>query len=150
MPVTTPEQAKGRQGPPDSDSGAENRFDPKTRRRLSGPALRSFFNIAARWQLSNREQQRLLGCPAESTFFNWKAGKYGTLSFDQLERISLLLGTYKALHIIFADAVIADNWIRQANINPLFGGASALGRMLSGSINDLYAVRRYLDAWRGG
>jgi hypothetical protein len=30
-----------------------------------------------------------------------------------------------------------------------FGGKSPLERALSGSVNDLYVLRRYIDAWRG-
>ena len=32
----------------------------------------------------------------------------------------------------------------------LFGGKSALERMLAGNVADLLAVRQYLDAQRGG
>jgi hypothetical protein len=40
-------------------------------------------------------------------------------------------------------------WLTSANQDLPFGGRRPLGRMLRGSIDDLYAVRRYLDAWRG-
>jgi len=43
----------------------------------------------------------------------------------------------------------ADEWIRQPNNAPLFGGRSALERMLSGQVADLYVVRQYLDSERG-
>jgi hypothetical protein len=33
---------------------------------------------------------------------------------------------------------------------PLFGGRSALDRMAAGRVADLYEVRKYLDAQRGG
>jgi hypothetical protein len=146
MPQTFPAQPLVAEG---TAAGAA-RFDPATRRRLSGPGLRTFFNIAAAWRLSNAEQQILLGSPAASTFYNWKRGRHGTLSFDELERISLVLGIYKALHTLFPDDAVADGWLRQPNTNPLFSGRSALDRMLDGSIDDLYAVRRFLDAWRSG
>lgn len=129
---------------------ASNRFDPRQRRRLSGPALRTFFNVAEKWRLANTEQRILLGAPAESTFYNWRDGRFGALSIDALERISLIFGIFKALHIIFPDDEIADGWVRRPNHNPRFGGASALERMLGGSIDDLYAVRRHLDAWSRG
>jgi len=31
----------------------------------------------------------------------------------------------------------------------IFGGRSALDRMISGNVADLYAVRQYIDAQRG-
>jgi hypothetical protein len=44
----------------------------------------------------------------------------------------------------------ADAWVRQPNAAPLFGGRSALDRMMGGQVADLYVVRHYLDAQRGG
>ena len=133
-----------------SASRTSQRFDPRYRRRLSGPALRTFFRVAEMWRLANAEQRILLGAPAESTFYNWRGGRFGALSVDTLELISLILGIYRALHIIFPDQEIADGWVRRPNHNPRFAGASALERMLGGSIDDLFAVRRHLDAWSGG
>ena len=43
----------------------------------------------------------------------------------------------------------ADEWVRKPNTAPPFGGGSALERMLSGQVADLYVVRQYLDAERG-
>ena len=137
-------------GPDRSARRASDRFDPRHRRRLSGPALRTFFRIAEKWRLANTEQRILLGAPAESTFYNWRDGRFGALSVDTLERISLIFGVYKALHVIFPDDEIADSWVRLPNHNPRFAGASAIERMLGGSIDDLYTVRRHLDAWGGG
>ncbi|MGZ5131764.1 MAG: MbcA/ParS/Xre antitoxin family protein, partial [Caldimonas sp.] len=54
------------------------------------------------------------------------------------------------LHILFPVAERADEWVRKANTAPLFGGRSALDRMLAGQVSDLYVVRQYLDAQRGG
>src|ERR1700733_6856391 len=113
---------------------------------LSGPALRSFFRIADRWNLSNEEQMMLLGAPGRSTFFKWKKDQDGTLSRDTIERISYILGIYKALQILLSDEAGADAWVKRPNTAPLFGGRSALERMLSGQVADLFTVRQYLDA----
>jgi hypothetical protein len=119
-------------------------------RELVAPALRAFFNVTARWGLSAAQQRTLLGSPASSTFFKWKKDQGGSLPRDALERISYVLGIYKALQILLPDAQRADRWITTPNAAPLFGGASALERMLAGNVGDLYAVRQYLDAQRGG
>ncbi|WP_266184193.1 MbcA/ParS/Xre antitoxin family protein [Dyella humicola] len=116
---------------------------------LGGPALRAFFNLAERWDLRIADQRRLLGDPPESTFYKWKRLQSGTLSRDVLERISYLLGIFKNLQILFPDPQQADSWVHRANQSPLFGGQSALQRMLSGNVADLYVVRQYLDAQRG-
>ncbi len=134
-----------------------SRVDPPNARRalagserLAGPALRTFFRISEAWKLSNAEARKLLGDPPRSTYFLWKKSGEGQLTRDTLERVSYILGIYKALQILLPDPAAADAWVRKPNTAPLFGGAAALQRMLSGNVADLYVVRQYLDAWRGG
>jgi Protein of unknown function (DUF2384) len=129
---------------------AAQRPDPIVRRRMSGPALRTFFRVADTWGLSVAEQRALLGWPAASTFHKYKGGDYGTLAFDTLTRISLVLGIYKALQVLYPDASLADAWIKLPNTNPIFGGRPALTLMVEGGIDGLLQVRRLLDARRGG
>lgn len=119
------------------------------RQRLSGPGLRTFFRIADGWDLNSDEQRTLLGGISRSSLNNWKNGLGGTLSRDQLERVSLVLGIYKASRVLFADGDGARRWFKAANGDYAFAGLSPLQRMLRGGISDLYAVRRYLDSWRG-
>ncbi|KRF00577.1 hypothetical protein ASG87_12875 [Frateuria sp. Soil773] len=116
---------------------------------LGGPALRAFFNLAERWNLRIADQRRLLGDPPESTFYKWKRLQDGSPGRDVIERISYLLGIWKDLQILFPDPAQADAWLHRPNAAPLFGGQSALQRMLSGNVADLYVVRQYLDAQRG-
>lgn len=123
------------------------KIDAKT---ASKPALKAFFRIADRWKLDVEQQLILLGAPARSTFFKWKKDHDGHLSMDTLERISYLLGIFKALHILLPDEDAADAWVSKPNSAPLFAGKAALDRMLSGHVSDLYEVRQYLDAQRGG
>ncbi|HTQ53825.1 MAG TPA: MbcA/ParS/Xre antitoxin family protein [Bryobacteraceae bacterium] len=128
----------------------QDRHDPALRRRMSGPALRTFLNVAAAWELSAEEQRALLGWPAESTFFKYKAGEVSTLPYDMLIRISLVLGIYKSLHILYPEHNLADRWVKLPNNNPLFGGRPALDLMVEGGMDGLYQVRRLLDSRRGG
>lgn len=116
---------------------------------INGAALRTFFNLAQLWKLRAAEQRRLLGDPPESTFYKWKKQSDGALGRDVIERISYLLGIYKALQILFPDHDQADAWLRKPNQAAAFGGQSALERMLSGNVSDLFVVRQYLDAQRG-
>jgi len=116
---------------------------------LAGPALRTFFRMAAQWQLRIADQRKLLGDPPESTFYKWKRERDAALGRDTLERISYLLGIWQALQILFPDPDQADAWLHKPNSAPLFGGQSALERMLSGNVADLFVVRQYLDAQRG-
>jgi Protein of unknown function (DUF2384). len=118
---------------------------------MSAAGLRTFFNIAQAWGLTAEEQMVLLGAPSRSTFFKWKSNPQAAdLRRDTLERLSYILGIYKALQILLPDASASDAWVKKPNAAPLFGGKRALDRMLGGNVGDLLAVRQYLDARRGG
>lgn len=112
-------------------------------------SLSAFFRIAQDWQLSTDDQIVLLGKPPRSTFYKWKKDG-GNISQDTLERISYILGIYKALQILFPSSKASSEWLRQENAAPILNSQSALDRMLGGSVSDLYLLRRYLDAQRGG
>jgi hypothetical protein len=117
--------------------------------KLAKAGLKAFFGIAKDWHLSNEQQRILLGNPPASTFYKWKKERLGTLSGDTLERISYVMGIYKALRILLPTEEQANNWIHKPNDAPLFNGQTALGKMLAGRVIDLADVRRYLDAQRG-
>ena len=112
-------------------------------------ALRTFWKLAETWELSPAEQATLLGV-GRTTLYQWKQGKAGSLDRHLLERLSYLFGIYAALQILFPLARRANAWLRKPNAAPVFGGRSALERMLGGQVGDLYVVRQYLDAQRGG
>lgn len=127
----------------------ERRQDPDVRRKLSGPALRTFFSIARAWDLSAADERALLGWPPSSTFHKYKSGDHGTLSFDTLTRLSLVLGIYKALQVLYPEGAFADRWVRLPNSHTLFGGRPPLAFMTDGGIDALFQVRRLLDGRRG-
>jgi len=117
---------------------------------LAGPTLRTLFNILAAWQVDDTQAQHLLGVP-RSTYYRWRqAPELARLSPDTLERASYVFGIYKALQILLPNPDAADSWPRRPNDAPLFGGQPPLERMCAGHVADLYVVRQYLDAVRGG
>jgi uncharacterized protein (DUF2384 family) len=120
---------------------------PRTSPENSQTALELFFALGEEWSLTADQQIRLLGTPARSTFFKWKK-EGGIISRDTIERISHLLSIYKALHILFPDPDRADAWLRRPN--KYFEEHSALDVMLDGTLSDIYRVRAYVDAQRGG
>lgn len=128
----------------------ETRAPEVSEARMARAGLRTFFRIAEQWGLSVEEQITLLGGPARSTYYKWRKDGADGLPKDVLERISYVLGIYKALQVLLPDERAADGWVRRPNDAQPFGGRSALERMLSGHVADLYEVRRYLDAERGG
>ena len=119
--------------------------EPRRRRRRCAPSFAS----PTPGSSSVAEQTTLLGV-ARTTLYQWKQGKVAPLDRHLLERLSHLFGIYSSLQILFPASGRADEWMRKANSAPLFAGRSALDRMLGGQVADLFVVRQYLDAQRGG
>lgn len=145
MPLSVPADAV----PAGDGVPAEVLRDRVRRDAIAAPAFRLFVRLADRWRLDVKQRLTLLGELPRPTYYTWSGGKVGSLSRDQLERISLMLGIHKALRLLFADEAAAERWLRAPNHDIEFAELSPLQRMLQGGIGDLYAVRRYLDAWRG-
>ena len=120
------------------------------RRRLSGAAMRLFFNTAELLGLTVDQRRAILGDISEATYHNWRKepGRV-VLTRDQLERVSLLLGILKGLRLVFADDQTGFRWLRAGNTDRPFDGRSPLDVMTAGGIVDLFKARQYLDAWRG-
>ena len=117
-----------------------------------GAALRTFFNIAKAWSLSEQQTMTLLGFDAStrSTYFKWKKDPDSArLGRDKLERLSYVFGIYKALQLLLPEPAAADGWLHRPNQAAPFGGRPALERLMSGNVADLYVVREYLDTARG-
>jgi hypothetical protein len=129
-----------------SKAAPQSKFKPE---HLGATALTAFFNIADAWGLSAEDERTLLGSPPRSTFFKWKSERQSKLSQDTLERISYIMGIYKALHILLPTSEAADAWIKKPNAATIANGKSVLERMRGGRVVDLADVRRYLDAQRG-
>lgn len=116
--------------------------------RKNAIALKAFFGVTKRWNLSSEQERILLGT-SQATYYRWKHHLDGALTHDTLERISYILGIYKALRILLPTEQAANAWIHKPNAAYLFGGHSALDKLLKGHVVDLADVRRYLDAERG-
>lgn len=123
--------------------------DPGFRDRISAPGFRAFVGVVDKLGLTVPERCRLLGGVSPSAYHKWKQDGVRSLSVDQLERISLVLGIFKGLRLLFADDAAGLRWLKSANADIPFSGDTPLQTMLRGSIADLFAVRRYIDAWRG-
>lgn len=116
---------------------------------LAPAALRSFFTLAQLWKLTEREQVRLLGLNGRYQLLSCKTGSLSGVSEETVERISYLLGIFKAINTLLPDQARADQWMRAPNAAPPFGGRSALDRMVDGDISDLRVVRKYVDGQLG-
>lgn len=116
---------------------------------LSATAMRLFFRLAEAWQLVEEQQRWLLGDPDSDEYEDWRVGSVARLSPPVLERISYLIGIYKALHTLFPVAAQADSWIRRPSSNLAFEGRSALDVMCTEGVEGLALVRGYLGAQLG-
>lgn len=122
--------------------------DKAERERLSPAAVRAFFNIAERWGLRDEDARALLGGMSNGPYYALKKSRERTLDADRLQRISYLIGIFKALNILHGRA-LADAWVRLPNSNRIFGGRSPLDYMARGGLPAMATVRRLLDARRG-
>src|ERR1700704_144132 len=109
-------------------------------------AIEGFFGIMERWGVDNERARRILGCPAERTFYEWKKGKAVRVPEDTLRRIGYVAGIWKALQIVYSDSKLADDWVKRPNA--FFGHQTPRDRMSAGDVTDLSAVRAYVDAAR--
>lgn len=138
-------------GPPEPDAQTSRA---RILRRDSG-ALRTVLNILSKWDVAGERAARLLGTP-KRTVYQWakNVADGGTLKEplgpDTLDRLSYILGVWKAAMIVLPNEAAAIKFLRSPNTSPVFAGRAPLDRMLDGRIMDLAAVRAQFDGWRGG
>jgi hypothetical protein len=123
--------------------------DRNVQKRLSNSAISAFFKIVQTWGLRDESARQLLGGVSNGVFYQLKRGESKTLDQDKLTRVSLVIGIFKALHILYGTK-LADSWMTLANSNPMFQGESPLEYSLKGGVPALMRVRQLLDARRGG
>lgn len=119
------------------------------RERLSPAAIRTFFNVMARWKIRDEDARALMGGMSNGPFYEMKKNPDRVLEADKLMRISYLIGIFKALNILYSDK-LADAWVQLPNSNRIFGGQTPLAYMIKGGQPALQTVRQLLDARRGG
>lgn len=117
--------------------------------RLSQSAIAAFFKLAQAWHLRDEASRQLLGGISNGVFYQLKRGRKKKLDQDKLTRISLLIGIFKALNILYSSK-LADSWVTLPNSSPMFEGEPPLAYMVRGGVPALMRVRQLLDARRGG
>ena len=127
-----------------------NLSDAATRQALTPAAVDGAVRLARIWRLTASEICALLGDVSERTWFRMKRGTWsGTLSQDNLTRVSALVGTFKGLRLLFSEPLASD-WVRLPNQGAPYRGRSPLDAMIEGGIPSMLEVRRHIDALRGG
>jgi hypothetical protein len=120
-----------------------------TRQRLSLAAIQGFLQIMERWGVKDPDARQLLGGISSGSYYGWKKQPKRILDQDALTRVSLLVGIFKALNILYSEA-LADAWITLPNGNPMFRGDTPLAYMIQRGQPGMVHVRQLLDARRGG
>jgi hypothetical protein len=129
---------------------AANLADPATRKRLSPAGIKAFLRIAQKWGIKDQDACKLLGGMSSGSFYAMKKEpSRRALDQDILTRISLLIGIFKALNILYSER-LADAWMTLANSNPMFRGSTPLEYILRLGQPGMMEVRQLLDARRGG
>lgn len=123
--------------------------DPATRKRLSSAAIEAVLRIAEKWDLKNEDSMALLGGISNGRYYELKKSHKGVLTQDELTRVSLLIGIFKALNILFSEK-LANHWVSRPNSNPMFNSSPPLRVLIEAGIPGMLAVRRLLDGRRGG
>jgi Protein of unknown function (DUF2384) len=119
------------------------------RERLSPSAIKAFLNLMGTWGVRDEDARALLGGMSNGPFYEMKKNPQRTLDTDTLTRVSVLIGVFKALNILYSDK-LADVWVQRPNSNRIFGGQTPLAYMIKGGLPAMQTVRRLLDARRGG
>jgi uncharacterized protein (DUF2384 family) len=91
----------------------------------------------------------LLGGISSGRYYAFKKNRKGNLGQDELTRVSLLIGIFKALNILFNEK-LANQWVSRPNSNPMFHDVPPLEVLVEGGIPGMLSVRRLLDSRRGG
>lgn len=132
-----------------STETAPDLSDRHVQERLSRSAIPAFFKLIEAWQVRDEAARQLLGGVSNGVYYQLKRDRKKTLEQDKLTRISLLLGIFKALNILYSRK-LADSWINLPNSNPMFESDAPLAYMIRGGVPALVRVRQLLDARRGG
>ncbi|NKI18667.1 hypothetical protein HCU74_14735 [Spongiibacter sp. KMU-166] len=104
------------------------------------------FDILSKWSFTIDDQLIILGFKEEKVLRDcMEAPEKVELTMDLIERVSLILGIFRSLEIVLPAPHIADAWLNTPNENSVFKGVPPKSHLLSGSIDDLAAVRDFLS-----
>jgi hypothetical protein len=112
--------------------------------------VKGFLAIMKKWGLRDPEARQLLGGMSTGSFYALKKDPSGRiLDQDTLTRISLLIGIFKAVNILYSPK-LADAWMTLPNTNVIFRGDTPVAYVIQRGQPGMLSVRQLLDARRGG
>lgn len=111
-------------------------------------AVRVTLAILASWQLTDEQSRAILDVD-EVTYEQLKTDPAKVQSkLELLERVSLLLGIRKALEILDPSErkkIVENSFVKRPNDYELFSGRPPVDLMVQGRVEDLWAIKRYLN-----
>jgi len=108
------------------------------------------YAVGALFMPRDPEARQLLGGMSTGSFYALKREPKGrVLDQDTLTRVSLLIGIFKALNILYSPK-LADAWMTLPNANPIFRGLTPVAYIIQRGQPGMLSVRQLLDARRGG
>ncbi|SFQ13968.1 antitoxin Xre/MbcA/ParS toxin-binding domain-containing protein [Tranquillimonas alkanivorans] len=126
-------------------------IDIDTKRRLSGPGLRTVLNIAREWRLTTDEMRRLVGAPDYETYQEWRSaalgGKELVLREAVLWRLSCVLAVYRHIRETFSVGEQGQQWLHGEH--KVFKGRRPIDLLLDEDIEQMRRVHKYVElvAW---
>lgn len=118
----------------------ENPLDRFTDKQIADVCSKLAAGIVSAWRLSESESATLLGIDNLGKVF----AEQHAVPDLVIERLSLLVGIDRAACSLLSDRERATLYLRKPNSS--LDGLSAMTIMLQGSVDNLYAVRRFLEA----
>lgn len=100
--------------------------------------------LARAWDLTETEEVALLGLEDVAALIDLRSLPPEQASAATIERLSLLIDIYQALHTLLPEEAAANSWPRASNKAPMFGGSSALDVLMAGGVSKIRDVRSYL------
>lgn len=116
---------------------------------INSVALEAYGRIVQAWKLSLQDAAALAGM-SESLWQQARVPDFtGTLTHDQLLRLSAIVGLYAGLEQYFSDP-LAKTWFTRPNSGPLFQSARPIDVAIAGGLPQILTIRNYVDALNCG
>lgn len=116
---------------------------------MQAVALKAFSRIADAWSLTSEQAASL----ADMTVMDWlranESGHAGRLSWDQMQRLALLIALFRALETGFGSQV-ARSWVKLRNSGPEFAGRRPIDAMVTEGLPGIERVHAYMEAANQG
>ncbi|MBK8794002.1 MAG: hypothetical protein IPN59_12940 [Holophaga sp.] len=102
----------------------------RTTRKVGPDIFQSFFAIAEKLDLTDRESAQLLGGVSERTIQRWRMHPIMFVQHEHLRRMEQTVRIWSGLMGLVNDAKMAKKWLRSPNHSQVFQGQDPLGLLL--------------------